>query len=181
MSITSSKIYYINTENKVSGTNSRFAYKIPIPVGSQFDRCVVLQASVPVSFYLIQDGFNSFILTEIVKGVTHTQVITVAPGNYTSTSFAVLLSSILTKASGFGYSYNVVYQKAQIKYLYYVNNNPGDQISFQFNSHLSQQCGFNKISTINFPMLGNDAVLSTNLLDFSTESTIYIHSDMTNE
>ena len=30
-------------------------------------------------------------------------------------------------------------------------------------------------------MLGNDTVVSTNLLDFSTESTIFIHSDMTNE
>lgn len=179
MSITNSKIYYINTENKLSGTSSRFSYSIPIPVGSEFDRCVVLQCAVPISFYLVQDGFNQFLLTETIKGTVNTTVITIPPGNYDYVTFANIITTLLNKASSLAYT--VTFLEAQLKYSFSTTNDAGEQITFTFNSHLSQQFGFDKHSVNNFPILGNDSLVSANLLNFATEGTIFIHSDITNE
>ena len=53
------RIYYINSRNRISGTNSNFTYKIDIN-NIEPDRIAVLQANIPKSYYLIQDNANSF-------------------------------------------------------------------------------------------------------------------------
>ena len=58
------RIYYINTLNKLEGANENFSYTLGIPEHQLYNRVVVLSASVPNSFYLIQDDFNTFILSE---------------------------------------------------------------------------------------------------------------------
>ena len=60
----SHRIYYINTLFKTSGTNENFKFHFQIPSTEGYDRVVVLNASIPNSFYLIQDGFNRFTIEE---------------------------------------------------------------------------------------------------------------------
>ena len=58
------RIYYVNTLNRASGTPENFTFTFQIPQSEQYDRVVVLNASIPSSFYLVQSGFNTFTLQE---------------------------------------------------------------------------------------------------------------------
>lgn len=182
MSIQSSRIYYINTENRLSGSTSNFQYNVQIPPNSGFDRCVVLQASVPISFYLIQDGYNTFLLRETSAANPHNDVtITIPPGNYTKDSLPAVVTPLLDTASQNQYKYTFSYQDAQQKYVYSVNNDAAVSVGFIFNSHLSQQFGFDKNSINMFPAAADAELSSTNVLNFAVEGTIFIHSNITNE
>ena len=59
-----SKIYYINSQFRLSGTNGSFSYKISIPSGANFDRVCVLEANIPISYYMVPEGYNKFFLRE---------------------------------------------------------------------------------------------------------------------
>ena len=51
--ITNKSIFYIDSHSRVSGTHSNFSYNIDLK-GNEYDYCVVLQASIPKSYWLIQ-------------------------------------------------------------------------------------------------------------------------------
>ena len=85
--ISSSRIFYINTTNKQNGTNSNFTYEIQIPQTEGYNRVCVLQASIPLSFYMIQDGVNVFTLREEYGGVETSIQIAIDPGNYNFQTF----------------------------------------------------------------------------------------------
>jgi hypothetical protein len=164
-----SRIYYINTENRLSGNHSNFTYKLQIPANSEFNRVCVLQASIPVSFYLIQDGYNTFTVQENVA-----RIITIPAGNYNAQNFIPVLVNLLNTGT-FIYSATLDYKTA--KYTFTVSSNDL-QPSFIFSSHLSQQLGFNKNSTNTF---SGDTLKSINTLNFIPEGTIYIHSDLVDD
>ena len=90
MSIVNSQIYYINSQYRTTGSNSKFSYEVKIPQTEKYDRVCVLQASIPLSFYLVRNGINTFTLTQL--GVD--TVITVPEGNYNFKSFMALLVSL---------------------------------------------------------------------------------------
>ena len=100
---TSKQIFHINTFTRDSGTTEYFKHTVPIPSNSGADSVVVLQASIPSSFYLIQDGLNTFGLVE--DGVTTT--ITVPPGNYSARVFASVVSTLMTTASPNHWTYSI--------------------------------------------------------------------------
>jgi hypothetical protein len=81
MSILTSRIYYIDSEERITGTSSKFSYLIEIPEGEKFDRVVVLAMTIPLSYYLIRSPHNTFTLDE--GGAT--AIITVPEGNYSAT------------------------------------------------------------------------------------------------
>src|SRR5690625_6031779 len=94
------KLYYINSRNRVNGSNENFTYKIELPTPNHFDHVCVMQAVIPKSYYLVQEGQNTFTVTIYVKvsGVVHPgapHVITVPPGNYTRRTFQNVLQSLL--------------------------------------------------------------------------------------
>ena len=97
LSINSHFLYYINSNNRInaSDTSYNFSMKINIPSpqdGSAYDRVVVLGASIPISFYLIQVGLNTFTVTE--NGVIRT--ITLTAGNYSRPQLQTELKKQLT-------------------------------------------------------------------------------------
>lgn len=173
--IENSQIYYINSGDRENGTSTQFTHAFVIPESAQFDRCVILQASIPLSFYLIQQGFNTFTLREGIQNV----IITIPPGNYSATSMIVVLTSLLNAASPNLYVYSISLPNKNItastgRYTFLVTGNGIVQPSFIFTTYMTEVFGFNLNSTNTF--IANTLV--TNALNFIPESGLFLHSDM---
>jgi len=174
MSVQQSRRYYINSENRIQGTSSNFTVSIDIPDGSNFDSCLVVDISVPMSYYIIRQGQNTFTLRE--KDVDTT--ITVSRGNYDARSFAEVLISLLNKASPNHWVYSMDLDFTIAKYNYTVSGNGTDQPSFILTNHLADQTGFATYSTNLF--VGN-TLQSTDVLNFSGPNCVYLHSDIVDD
>jgi hypothetical protein len=173
----SQRIYYINTLYKASGTNEHFSYALQIPPTEHYDRVVLLNASIPNSFYLIQDGFNSFTLTEDAINVT----ITVPPGNYSAKVFALVVQALMTTASPNTWVYKISLPNANAeaqtgKFTYSVTGN-SSQPSITCTDKINEQLGFAVYSTNTF--IANQIISSTTV-NFGAESTLFIHSNIAN-
>ena len=49
-------IFYINSNDRESGTHGNFTIRLNYPPGVDFDRAVILDASIKRSWYLIEEG-----------------------------------------------------------------------------------------------------------------------------
>jgi hypothetical protein len=173
--IENSRIYYVNGGARLSGSSASFTYKFSIPQNEQYDRCVVLQASIPLSYYLIQAGFNSFTLKEGAS----TGTITIPAGNYSAVSLITVLTTILNTSSPNGYIYTITmpnqYTSASTgRFTFSVTGNGATQPQFVFTTNLTELFGFDQNSTNNF--VSNS--LTTNVLNMIPENTVFIHSDI---
>ena len=172
-SISSQQIFYINSSQRTAGTNGNFSFQMQLPPNSNFDRVCVLQANIPISFYIVPAGYNTMTLVENGTNVT----ITVPVGNYTALTFATTISSLLSSSSVNGWVYTVTLQTLTGKFTYSVANNTS-QPRFVFTSNLFEQFGFNANSTNVFT--GN-TLTSANVVKFIPEDSLYIHSDIVND
>ncbi len=169
-----SKIFYINSINRISGETNNFLYKLQIP-NEGYDRVTMLQCNIPASYYSVQDKYNTFILSEL--GVDKT--ITVTAGNYSATSFATIVTTLLNSNSMNGWIYNITIPSGfgninTAKFTFTVSNNTG-QPSFTFNLHINNQFGFNP--NIKYTFVSN-TLISQNVIKFIPEDTLFIHSDI---
>ena len=176
MSITS-RVYYINTLFKKSGTNENFSYHIQIPIGENFDRVVLLKAAIPNTFYLIQEGYNTFLLREDNIDAT----VTIPEGNYSAKVFAQILPPLLNEASPHGWTYTMSLPNSNLeastgKFTYTVEGNT-TQPSIICSENVNEQLGFSTNSTNTF---SNNILKSTTTVNFASESTLFIHSDIAN-
>ncbi len=55
-----SKVFYVDSYNRVSGTNANFNIKLDIGT-NKYNKVALLQMSCPKSFYNFSDGSNTFI------------------------------------------------------------------------------------------------------------------------
>ncbi len=169
---------YINSQYRISGTGSSFAIEVQLPTTKDFDTVCMTQISIPVSYYLIRDGANDFMLTEGVTTVT----IKVPAGNYNINSFTIAIAALLNANSPNGWVYTATYPNAftqnntgKITYTV-VGNTSQPLLSFPGNdSHLSEQFGFDRGSTISF---AGNTLISANVCVFVNEDTLFIHSDI---
>jgi hypothetical protein len=173
--ISTSRIIHINSQDRISGTNENFTYSYEQTQQESYTHCVVLGASIPVSYYLVQDGYNTFDLKENTTTVT----ITVPAGNYNTNSFANVVSQLMTANSPLGYTYAITMNNS------FTNVNTGlftytvTGHSFQpqliFTTNLYEQFGFDENTTVSFVA---GTLTSINVCNFVPESTIYIYSDI---
>ena len=175
MFYTKKQIFYINSKYKISGTDSNFYYGLNIDVTQDFDWVVLLKASIPKSYYLIQDGLNTFTLKENGFPV----VITLPPGNYNRNSMKIILQDLLNAASPNLWTYTVTYDQParsfdRGKYVFTVFENDS-QPEFVFTHTLYEPLGFNSNSTNVFV---DNVLISTNVINLSRENTIFLHSDI---
>ena len=166
--------FYVNSSNRVSGTNSDFNYKIPIPQGRKFDSVAVLRASIPLSYYLVREGHNFFILKEI-----ESRVIEIPTGNYNANNFAATLKKLLNDGPN-GWIYNVTLpassEPSTGKYKFTVTNNTAQPvITFPIESDVYRQCGFAPSSTNTFV---NSELQSSFVVIFIPETSVFIHSNI---
>jgi hypothetical protein len=177
--ISSSKLFYINSSDRVSGTDSDFLYAFQMPADVKFDKVCVLQVCIPKSYYLVQAN-EYFTLTEGANSVN----ITPPVGNYTRKSLASTLQTLLSLNSPNRYTYAVTYPNSSTipdtgKYTFLVTGNGGVQPIFTFatTNDLWDHMGFASGSTNNF--VGN-SLTSTNVINLQKENTLYLHSDIVN-
>jgi hypothetical protein len=174
--ISSSRIYYIDSEERITGSASNFSYQFQIPQNEHYDHVCVLAMTIPLSYYLIRSGTNSFTLKE---NATNT-VITIPIGNYTAISFATVLTGLLNTNSPNLWTYSVALTNSFTsvnlgKYTYTVTGNGLSQPSFIFATRICQQMGFAENSTNTFT---SSTLVSTSVLDFIPSSALFLHSDM---
>lgn len=177
--ISNSKIFYINSRDRVSGTDSDFLYTFEMPADVKFNKVCVLQLCIPKSYYLIKAN-ESFTLTEGLNNIN----ISLTVGNYTRKSFASTLQGLLTTNSPNGYTYTVTYPTSSTvpdtgKYTYTVTGNSGVQPTFTFltTNDLYDHMGFGNGSTNNFVA---NTLTSTQVINLQKENTLFLHSDIAN-
>ena len=173
---TKRQIFYINSSNRISGTDSNFTIQLDIDREEEFDQVVLLDCSIPKSYYIIQNGENTFTLQEGSTSVT----ITLPFGNYNRSSMKNVLVNLLNANSPNRFSYTISYQNIQYtqdtgQYTFTVTGNGSVQPSFIFGNYLYQQLGFNQNSTNNF--VGN-TLTSVNITNLQPEGTLFIRSDI---
>jgi len=173
--IKSHQTFIINSANRISGDDSSFTINLDIDLTAKFDHCIILRASIPKSYYLIQDGFNTFTLRENLTDVT----VTIPPGNYSYLSFMATLPPLLNAASPNGWTYSMSYPNRLTepdtgKFTYSVTGNTS-QPSFITTDNVNEQLGFETNTTHTFT---NDQLISTTVINFTQEPTLFIHSDL---
>ena len=86
-------IAYINSYNKLVSTDStsNFTVMINLTKNNNFNKVVVLQMSIPKSYYLVQNGYNTFNIYEPDTLSYH--LVTIPVGNYTRSLFMAQLNT----------------------------------------------------------------------------------------
>lgn len=176
MSIKHKKIFYINSRERIEGTDNDFTVQVILDSNVKYDSVCILSCSIPKSYYLVQDGYNSFTLTEDDVSV----VITLPPGNYSRRTFQTVLKNTLNNNSVKGWTYDITYPSTGAdtgKFTYSVSNNSSIQPIFSFSSSSTvyEQMGFDMNSTNVF---NNDTLISSNILKFQVENNLFIASDL---
>lgn len=176
MNFQNSRIEYINSANRTTGTNENFVYTMSLAPDEYYDHVCVLFANVPISYYVVRAGFNTFKLQELTTTVT----ITIPPGNYSAASFISVVVPLINAASPNTWIYNISINNnftnvADGKFYYTVTGNGVNQPSIITTQNVYNQLGFNQNSTNTFV---SNALVSTNVLNFIPESTMYLYSNL---
>ena len=173
MAARASKTFYVDSEERISGTSSNFYCQLNIPSGLKPDTCCVLSMIVPRSFYLVRAGYNR--MNVIADNVVYP--IEIEPGNYNVNNFS---STLLTKLSILGIgTFNIEFSSVTGKYRYTYTGTAAE-VAFQFEdpSRLGHQTGFDEVSTNTFSA---GVLVSKNVLNFISTSTLFLHSDMVDD
>jgi len=175
MSARSSKIVYLNSEDRISGSASNFVYAIDIPDGSKFDTCCVLSMTIPRSYYLVRAGYNR--AKVIIDGVEHP--FEVPPGNYHVNNFAALLLGLLEQWGTFTMTFSTITGK----YTYGYTGAATVAFVFEDPCRLGHQMGFDEVSVNHFVNQGAGilSLTSKNVVNFVSTSTLFLHSDMVDD
>jgi len=178
MFVTNPYYVYINSRDRISGTDEDFTYNIQFPDGWEFTHVVCLNVLIPKSYYLIQaDGLeNNFQLDE--NGTTVT--VDVPVGSYLLNSFKTTISTLLTNASPHGLTYTLAYPSssgADTGKWTYTQTNGAIQSTIICNTHLFEPLGFFSGSTNAFT---GTTLESTCVIKLQSEDRLLIHSNVAN-
>ena len=174
-------IFIVDSSQALTGTAGNFTYILNFPKNKEYTHVCLLQAILPKSYYLVTAPFNTMTLSE--PGMSPVTV-TITPGNYNAISWTTLIAAQLTAASPHGWTYTITFPKSisQIDtglFTYTVAGNGGVQPSFisaaNTTSTVYEQFGFSASSTNTF--VGNN-LISSNVIKFQLEDTLFIHSDL---
>lgn len=167
------RVFYIDSANKISGTDTNFDVKIDLPKNN-YNRVALLQLSCPKSFYNFSTGKNTFILNE--EGVDYT--ITVPVGNYGKTNLASTLKILMDSASASPAVYTVSFPSSTQAntglYTFAVTGNTL-QPKLKFTTACYIQLGFTANSTNNFVA---GSLTSVNCISLAPVNRIYVKSNM---
>lgn len=171
--------YHVNSLLRSSGDNNYdFRIQTNLPPQADVDSICLIDCQIPKSYYVVQDGFNTFTLIEDGTPIT----VTMSVGNYNRKNFGGILASTLTAASLNGVSYTISYDSSSVpdtgKY-YYTLDSDVIAVSFRFSTinTLWQQMGFDAYSTNTF--VGTD-LTSTNVINLQSENSIFLLCDAIN-
>ncbi len=178
MFVTNPYYVYINSRDRISGSDENFTYSINFPEGLDFDHVVCINCLIPKSYYLIQTGGveNVFQLKENNTIVT----VTVPVGSYLLAAFRTTIGALLTAASPNSLTYTLAYPAltgADTGKWTYTQNNAAIQSSIICNAHLFEPLGFLSSSTNAFT---GTTLVSTCVIKLQSEDRLLIHSNICN-
>jgi len=176
MFVTNPYYVYINSRDKISGTDENFTYNIAFPDDLEFTHVVCLNVLIPKSYYLIQDGplENIFQLKENNTTVT----ITVPIGSYLLSAFKTTIGNLMTAASPNGLTYTLAYPPlsgADTGKWTFTQTNGSIVSSIIVNEHFFEPLGFLSNSTNTFT---GTTLISTAVIKLQSEDRLLIHSDI---
>jgi len=170
------QLFYIDSNKRLTGDESDFTVKLNIDKNKNFDSVVLLDISIPKSYYLVNDTNNEFVLDENGSQAT----ITIQNGNYSRTSLATFVENALNTSSPNGYAYVITYTSIGTtvdtgKYTFSVSGNAGIQPIFIFGTELFEPLGFDKNSSNAFVV---NTLESSNVINLNQEINLFLHSDI---
>lgn len=180
MSVTSfadrTYIVHIDSHQRISGTHQDGTYKIKVDNGTiqDYDRVVVLSATLPKSYYAIELGFNTFQIDESGDIIT----VTIPEGTYSANQFKNTLPGLMTAESastGQGWTYTMTFSSITAKYSYVVSGNGGIQPVIITTQNVHEQLGF--FGSSSNPFVG-DTLTSTTVIDMSPENNVFLRSSI---
>ncbi len=176
MFVTNPHYVYINSRERISGTDENFSYHINFPSGLDFTHVVCLNVLIPKSYYLIQTGGveNIFQLKENNTTVN----VTVPVGSYLLNAFRTTIGSLLTAASPNSLTYTLTYPSlsgVDSGKWTFVQTNGAIQSSIICNAHLFEPLGFLSGSTNAFT---GTTLVSTCVIKLQSEDRLLIHSNI---
>ena len=169
---------YINSANRIAGTSSHFTTRIDVPPGN-WDLVTCLRASIPKSYYLIEEGSNTFTLNEPNGLIGALFTITLTPGNYTRKTLG---AELMKQLDGTGrWTYKVIWSVGNAddgKFTYQVSDiGANDPPQFIFTADSPYEAMGFEPGTWTFNASTLDLV-SPNVMRLDKETTLFIHSDI---
>lgn len=184
--IRSSQVLYINSKQRTTGTDDNFNITLPIQPYNKFTHVSVLNLSIPKSFYAVQESQNTFIIREIYNNPPNTidYLITVPVGNYTITSFITVMKGVLLSEGLINYTLiqentRIEPQTGKLMFTHDESKDHDALFIFQDNN-IAELMGFQRNSENKFsaPVNGVEYLQSSSIVNFQSESQIYLHSDI---
>jgi hypothetical protein len=178
------RFFYISSGTQLSETVSTFSAELQIPDSEEYDRISLTQCLIPLSYYVISAGLNVFQLNE--NGVS--VPITVPPGNYDAVNLPAVVVPLLNAASPNMLTYTMTFPNPATdpqtgKFTYTVSSN-SDLVYFAFppGQDIAIRFGFDRGETEYFtpdnPNDGKSTLISPNVVDFTAQNAIQIHSNL---
>jgi hypothetical protein len=175
------KIVYLDSGNQLTSSINTWSNQLDINFQEDYDRVTVLQAQIPVSYYVIGQTANKFTLTEGLQSVS----ITIPASNYNVYNFATVVGNLMTTNSPNGYTYTITYPNNYTSpdtglFTYRVNSIAKTvSLTFPRLSPIADQFGFYLSSTNYFSVSGMQQVLiSTAVVNFIPENSLLIHANI---
>lgn len=168
------QVIQFNSKDRIAGTNSNFT-STPIDLGyNTYDSVVLLQASIPRSFYNVPASYNTF---TVLEGFT-SRTITVPAASYNRYNLPLILAPLLN-TGGVGWTYTMTYPNANqgdtFKFTWTVSGNGGIQPRFVFTNSMFRQLGFDQNSSNLFTA---NSLTSSNCINLSYILRAFIKSNI---
>lgn len=172
-------IFHLDSHQRLSGEHQDGIYKIKFDSGSiqDYDRIVVLSATIPKSYYAVENGFNDFSLFE--NGIE--TKIEIPPGTYSANQFKDTLPTLLTDNSSQGWIYTMSFSSVTAKFTYFVSGRTdplNEPVFIRTTQNVYEQLGFTKNNDFYFSDDTIGFLESTTVIDMSPENNVFIRSDI---
>jgi hypothetical protein len=167
-------LIFINSYNRLSGSSNNFQFDISNQIRSNiyYDKVCLVNASIPKTYYLINNTSNRLIINEV--GVDYTVII--QNGNYSLLSLCNYLN-ISSNLSQYGLSYSYFFSPNinTGKITITVTGNAGNNVILKFTNEENPALilGFDEI---NYTF--NNSITSPNICNFELTTSISICSDI---
>ena len=169
---------FVNSRERIDGSDENFTYNISFPAGLDFTHVVCLNALIPKSYYLIQDDLGTNEHSFILQENDTTIKIIVPVGSYLLTAFKTVISNLLTSNSPNGLIYNLTYPSIagpDTGKWTYTQSNSNIVSTLIFNDVLFEPFGFLRNSTNIF---NGTTLISTCVIKLQSEDRLLLHSDI---
>ncbi len=179
MSVYTNKYFaYVNSYERLSGSNENFTFNVAVPQDRKFNRVVVLDAIIPKSYYLVTTEHRTFVLRE--PGKADVQVV-IPVGCYVLSAWVSTIQGLLNSSSLSSWTYSIVSPLTSSlssanagKLVYNVSGNSG-QPSLIMDSELFEAFGFDESSTNTFI---SNTLTSANVVKLQSEDRILLTSNI---